>query len=144
MIVINSDTLAVSTYSVDPLDVVTHEGETYFLTATALNKLTASGFVSGSIKTGQLLIGGQEYNVPMVTLEGEGVSGAVVAHSKERGLGVRVNTVSVPLTTIADRHEIMLGTQPQATSYQFEIQLGGPGRVNHFGAYVNPIRRRRA
>ena len=54
--VLNAKTLAVSTYTPAPLDVVAHAGEVYFLGATALEKLDA-GTVDASIQTGVLELG---------------------------------------------------------------------------------------
>ena len=41
--VLNARTMAVSTYTAAPLDVVAHEGEVYFVGATGLKKLSSSG-----------------------------------------------------------------------------------------------------
>jgi hypothetical protein len=54
--VLNAKTLAVSTYSAAPLDVVAHDGEVYFVGATALEKLD-TGTVDASIETGVLELG---------------------------------------------------------------------------------------
>ena len=54
--VLNARTLAVSTYTPAPLDVVEHVGEVYFLTATALTKLDATEAlgVPAYVETGKL------------------------------------------------------------------------------------------
>jgi hypothetical protein len=54
--VLNAKTLAVSTYSLTPLDVVAHNGEIYFLSATALTKLASTGneAINPYIQTGQI------------------------------------------------------------------------------------------
>lgn len=68
-IVINVNTIAVSEYSLAPLDVVEHEGEVYFVTATGLSKLSTpadadEGDVVSYIQTGDLsLIDGHRINL---------------------------------------------------------------------------------
>ena len=54
--VFNARTLAVSTYTAAPLDVVAHDGDVYFVTATGLEKLSTST-VDASIETGVLELG---------------------------------------------------------------------------------------
>lgn len=57
--VLNANTLAVSQYNITALDVVEHEGEVYFVTATGLSKLT-TGAVDASIETGVLSLGADD------------------------------------------------------------------------------------
>jgi hypothetical protein len=59
MIVLNANTLAVSTYSVEPLDIVVHDNEVYFVSELGLTKLSASGTetVVSALQTGQLDFG---------------------------------------------------------------------------------------
>jgi hypothetical protein len=53
--VMNAKTLAVSTYSAAPLDVVAHAGEVYFLATDSLTKLDVDApAASGYIQTGSL------------------------------------------------------------------------------------------
>jgi hypothetical protein len=53
--VLNARTMAVSTYSAAPLDVVAHGGEVYFLTTDSLTKLDADApAASGYVQTGSL------------------------------------------------------------------------------------------
>lgn len=56
VVVLNSNTLAVSEYDLDVLDVIEHEGEVYFVTATGLKKLTSNGDenINSYIQTGQI------------------------------------------------------------------------------------------
>jgi hypothetical protein len=64
--VLNAKTLAVSTYSAAPLDVVAHEGEVYFVWATALSKLDATAALDAVsyIQTGDLsLLDGHRVNL---------------------------------------------------------------------------------
>ena len=57
--VFNANTLAVSEHSLTPLDVVEHDGEVYFVTATGLKKLSPSGDenINPYIQTGQINFG---------------------------------------------------------------------------------------
>jgi len=64
--VLNAKTLAVSTYSAAPLDVVAHAGEVYLLGATALEKLDAAAALDAVsyIQTGDLsLLDGHRVNL---------------------------------------------------------------------------------
>ena len=67
--VMNAKTLAVSTYTAAPLDVVAHEGEVYFVTATGVSKLAVpadadEGAVVSYIQTGDLtLMDGHRINL---------------------------------------------------------------------------------
>ena len=64
--VLNAKTLAVSTYTPAPLDVVAHEGEVYFVGATALEKLDATADLDAVsyIQTGDLtLMDGNRVNL---------------------------------------------------------------------------------
>ena len=74
MMVLNANTLAVTEYSLTPLDVVEHEGEVYFVTATGLSKLSADGVekFSWSFSTGELeLVEGAIGTVTKLSLSGK-------------------------------------------------------------------------
>ena len=60
MMVLNANTLAVTEYSLAPLDVVEHEGEVYFVTATGLSKLGSGTLPTAIIETGMLTLGADE------------------------------------------------------------------------------------
>jgi hypothetical protein len=59
--VLNARTLAVSTYSLAPLDVVEHEGDVYFVTETELSKLTTgTAAFTTIVETGMISLGADE------------------------------------------------------------------------------------
>ena len=61
MMVLNAQTLAVSEYSIAPLDVVEHENEVYFVTATGLTKLaTGTADFTAIVETGRISLGADE------------------------------------------------------------------------------------
>lgn len=147
VVVLNANTLAVSEYVLEGvLDVVEHEGQLLFVTEGEIQTPAISGAQVASITTGELApLGGQEFNVPKVTIgaAGSGTLG-VQTTTKERGAATTNATYSVDLTVSTDQHELLLETRQHARAYQFKVEFTeGGSLLESLDAYVNPVRHRR-
>lgn len=124
---INANTLAVSEYDIAALDVVEHEGEVYFVTATGLSKLdsTAPLDAISYVRTGK------------ISLASGAVSGARFAHLSITASGpVELRTYRdddgaervdrYPIPVVPDGHArertVVLGKGAQASAWGFEFR----------------------
>jgi hypothetical protein len=125
--VLNAKTLAVSTYSAAPLDVVAHEGEVYFVGATALEKLDATADLDAvsHIRTGKISpVPGRVTGVRFAHLS-TNAAGPVELRTHRDDLGVeRMDRYPLPVVPDghAREHTVALGKGAQASAWGFEFR----------------------
>jgi hypothetical protein len=127
MMVLNANTLAVSEYSIAPLDVVEHEGEVYFVTATGLTKLDGAGTLDAvsNIRTGKIspasgLITGVRFAHLAVSADGP-----VELRTYRDDDGVeRMDRYPIPVVPDGHARErtVVLGKGAQASAWGFEFR----------------------
>lgn len=127
VVVLNAQTLAVTEYSLSALDVVEHEGEVWFVTATGLSKLDSAApldFVS-SIRTGKLnfvpgSVTGARFAHASIASTGPV---ELLSHRDDDGIE-RTDRYPIPIVPSGQPRErtIPLGKGAQASAWDFEIR----------------------
>lgn len=152
VITFHGATMGITEYDIPAIDVVIHDDEPLFLTATGVAGFDAEADLEANpvvsfIQTGNLQpVGGQEYNAPKLTL---GVLGAadstmtVQTTTNEQG-ALQVNEeIEVPLAVDTDQYEVLLGTANVARTYQVKVGVPVGAKLISADMYINPVRHRR-
>jgi hypothetical protein len=125
--VFNARTLAVSTYTPAPLDVVAHEGEVYFVTATGLEKLDAAANMDAVsyIRTGKISPASGRVTGARFAHLSTSASGPTELRTYRDDLGVeRMDRYPTPVVPDgqAREHTVVLGKGAQASAWGFEFR----------------------
>ena len=141
--VFNTVTMGAVEYSLNWSDVATVSGVLYGLSAEGIEYLSGVTAAVPQVTTGQLqLAGGQEFNMPRLTLGASGESCSVEVSAKTQGVVQVLNMADVELTGELDQHEVMVGAGQHARAY--EVTLKGAERVQSLDGWFNTVRHRRA
>lgn len=153
MMVLNANTLAVTEYSLTPLDVVEHEGDVYFVTETGLTKLDSGDSVSTAasyIETGKLKLTPRNSmaNVNDVTMSLAAsapmrLTATVDASGTERELAY-----PIPQRVSAQERGrlVHLGRGPRGDAWSFKVATtatGGNWSLGDMEVMVDTIKRSR-
>ena len=145
MIVLNANTLAVSTYSVDPLDVVSHGGETYFLTATGLTRLDpalAPGTISG-IRTGKIkpeAFVGASFSIPQGQLLASGQDVALQLTADQYGEETAERyALELVRADVPRNHLELTDAAVEGTSWTVAVESSGTFSLRALKLLVNAI-----
>ena len=146
--VLNARTLAVSTYTPAPLDVVEHVGEVYFLTATALTKLdaTADLDVPAYVETGDLDIlpgASLSFEAARVTLLAD--HAATLTATAHRDGDAREVNYLIPLRSgdQARGRFVKLAKGFRGNSWRFKFQAQGAWALEGLSLILHAIRNHR-
>ena len=125
--VLNAKTLAVSTYSLAPLDGVEHEGEVYFLTAPGLTKLDATAplDVASYVRTGKISLASRAITGARVAHLSTTADGPVELRTYRDDDGVeRMDRYRLPVVPDGHARETtaVLGKGAQASAWGFEFR----------------------
>lgn len=138
---------AVSRFSLTWLGITTYNTDVYGITTTGLVKFEGDteSTVSPYVITGELQpLGGQEYNVPKVTIGMVGTGGAAITTTtNEHGQPQTNERITFDIAG-TDQYEVVLGTANAARTYQLKLEIPADTKVLSADIYVNPIRHRRA
>jgi hypothetical protein len=125
--VLNANTLAASQYSLSALDVVEHEGEVWFVTATGLSKLDATAPLDavGYVRTGKISpapgnVTGIRFAHALVASTGPV---ELLVHRDDDGIE-RTDRYPIPIVLSGQPRErtVPLGKGAQASAWDFEIR----------------------
>jgi hypothetical protein len=127
MYAMNANTLAVSEYSVDALDVVSHEGELYFVTATGLAKLDAAAASAAVsyVRTGKISLASGRVTGARFAHLSFSTDGPVELRTYRDDNGVeRMDRYRIPVVPAGQARErtTVLGKGAQASAWGFEFR----------------------
>jgi hypothetical protein len=127
MYAMNAQTLAVSEYSLVPLDVVEREGEVWFVTATGLSKLDAAATLDavGYVRTGKISPAPGSVTGARFAYMLAASTGPVELLVRRDDDGIeRTDRYPVPIVPSGQPRErtIPLGKGAQASAWEFEIR----------------------
>lgn len=125
--VINANTLAVTEYSLSPLDVVEHDGDVYFVTATGITKLATAAALNAVayIRTGKISLASGRITGARFAHLHTNADGPVELRTYRDDLGLE-RMDRYPLPVVPDGHArertVVLGKGAQASAWAFEFR----------------------
>jgi hypothetical protein len=121
--VLNANTLAVSQYSLSALDVVEHEGEMWFVTATGLSKFATGAGVAGTITAGDIELSDGSISLNLARLELKADGELHITATAHQDGGQRSTRYLVPKRTGTNERDrnVKLGNGVLGNDWSFTI-----------------------